>query len=249
MLGIGFWEMLVIAGLILIAVGPDRLPSMVKTVAKFYRQFRRTAEDLRSSTGIDDLLRDEELKELAELRKQKLALLAQQPKPLAKGPVPAGKPGAPTSKPSEPGGKPAEGVAKPSGVVDKPSDGASKPSDVGGKPSDTASKASEVGGKPSLADAKANGHGEDPGHAMLGATLPRTRVSPVAVSGLDDDERARELPPEGVDVAEARRNEPEVTEDELRLRKARIAAKNSGRSVEEILAEEAAARAAASGAS
>jgi Tat protein translocase TatB subunit len=66
MLGIGFWEMLIIAGLILIAVGPDRLPSMVKTVAKFYRQFRRTAEDLRASTGIDDLLRDEELKELAE---------------------------------------------------------------------------------------------------------------------------------------------------------------------------------------
>ena len=74
MLGIGFWEMLIIAGLILIAVGPDRLPSMVKTVAKFYRQFRRTAEDLRASTGIDELLRDEELKELAELRKQKLAL-------------------------------------------------------------------------------------------------------------------------------------------------------------------------------
>lgn len=72
MFGIGFGEMVVIAVLILIAVGPDKLPTMIKTVARTYRQFRRAANDLRASTGIDDLLRDEELRELAELRKQKL---------------------------------------------------------------------------------------------------------------------------------------------------------------------------------
>ncbi len=73
MFGIGFGEMAFIAVLILIAVGPDKLPAMVKTVARTYRQLRRTAQDLRASTGIDDFLRDEELKELAELRKKKLA--------------------------------------------------------------------------------------------------------------------------------------------------------------------------------
>jgi Tat protein translocase TatB subunit len=215
MLGIGFWEMLIIAGLILIAVGPDRLPSMVKTVAKFYRQFRRTAEDLRASTGIDDLLRDEELKELAELRKQKLALLGAQP----------GKPGLKPAIDKPTLQKPA--IDKPAldkPALDKPAVGAPVGKAAGGTAEPSPSK-------PGLSD--------DPGHAMLGAAIPRTRVGAVR-GGLDDKERAREVPPEGVDVFEARRNEPEITEDELRLRKARIAAKNTGRSVEDILAEEAA---------
>ncbi|UJR84806.1 Sec-independent protein translocase protein TatB [Sandaracinus amylolyticus] len=81
MFGIGFGEMVVIAVLILIAVGPDKLPTMVKTVAKTYRQFRRAANEIRASTGIDDLLRDEELRELAELRKQKLLAMSQKPAP------------------------------------------------------------------------------------------------------------------------------------------------------------------------
>jgi len=222
MLGIGFWEMLVIAGLILVAVGPDRLPAMVKTVAKFYRQFRRTAEDLRASTGIDDILRDEELKELADLRKQKLELLTAKgvTKPLAPGSLPAGKPQLAPAKPLTGPDKPVEArlFAGSSG-----STGPTHPT------------------KPASGDtAPVKGATEDPGHAMLGAAVPRTRASAVVRGGLDDKERAMEVPPEGVDVFEVRRVEPEVTEDELRLRKARIAAKNTGRSVEEILAEDAA---------
>ncbi len=224
MLGIGFWEMLVIAGLILVAVGPDRLPAMVKTVAKFYRQFRRTAEDLRASTGIDDILRDEELKELAELRKHKLELLANKgaAKPLASGALPAGKPQPAPAKSAPAASNPAEG----------------KP--LGGPPASTAPTHPAM---PAIGDRAPHTDGlaaEDPGHAMLGAAVPRTRASAVMRGGLDDKERAMEVPPEGVDVFEARRLEPEVTEDELRLRKARIAAKNTGRSVDEILAEEAA---------
>jgi len=241
MLGIGFWEMLVIAGLILVAVGPDRLPAMVKTVAKFYRQFRRTAEDLRASTGIDDILRDEELKELADLRKQKLELLANKggAKPLASGVLPAGKPQIAPGKPSPGPSKPLEGKL----FEDKPLDG---------KPASTDLTQPAMPASGDTAPQKGAVGAEDPGHAMLGAAVPRTRASAVTRGGLDDKERAMEVPPEGVDVFEARRLEPEVTEDELRLRKARIAAKNTGRSVEDILAEEAArakAQAAATGAS
>lgn len=79
MFGIGFWEMLLIGGLVLVAVGPDRLPGMIKTVARYYRQARRAAQDIRQSTGIDDLMRDEELKELAQLRNQKLQLAGGKP--------------------------------------------------------------------------------------------------------------------------------------------------------------------------
>lgn len=62
MFGIGFGEMLIIAVVLLIAVGPKQLPSMMKTVGKGMRDLRRAADDLRKSTGIDELLRDEELR-------------------------------------------------------------------------------------------------------------------------------------------------------------------------------------------
>lgn len=227
MLGIGFWEMLVIGGLILVAVGPDRLPAMVKTVAKFYRQFRRTAEDLRASTGIDDILRDEELKELAELRKQKLQLLQSQVnKPVAKPVVtPAGKSG-----PIEKAGVEKAGVE--GGVEKAGVEGVGK-SGLGEKGSLPATAAS---GKPAV----------DPGHAMLGQPIPRTRAGSVVRGGLDEKERAQEVPPEGVDLFEARRHEPVLTDDEVRLRKQRIAAKLAGKSLEEIVAAEAASKETAS---
>ena len=62
MFGIGFGEMLIIAVILLIAVGPKQLPSLMKTVGKGMRDVRRAADDLRRSTGIDELLRDEELR-------------------------------------------------------------------------------------------------------------------------------------------------------------------------------------------
>ena len=214
----------------MVAVGPDRLPQMVKTVAKFYRQFRRTAEDLRSSTGIDDILRDEELKELAELRKQKLQLLSSPggAKPMAKTPV-AAPPGKPLAGAA---GQPLAGAAgKPlAGAAGQPLAGA------GGQPLASAAPA-KLGDVPVSA-------GADPGHALLGQAIPRTRAA-VVRGGLDDKERAIEVPAEGVDVYELRRSEPVLSDDEIRVRKQRIAAKTAGKSLEEIIAEEAAAAAGA----
>lgn len=62
MFGIGFGEMLIIAVVLLIAVGPKQLPAMMKTLGKGMRDVRRAADDLRRSTGIDELMRDEELR-------------------------------------------------------------------------------------------------------------------------------------------------------------------------------------------
>jgi sec-independent protein translocase protein TatB len=62
MFGIGFGEMLIIAIVLLIAVGPKQLPQMMKTVGKGLRDVRRAADDLRRSTGIDELMRDEDLR-------------------------------------------------------------------------------------------------------------------------------------------------------------------------------------------
>ena len=62
MFGIGFGEMMIIAVVLLIAVGPRQLPALMKTVGKGIRDIRRAADDLRRSTGIDELINDEDLR-------------------------------------------------------------------------------------------------------------------------------------------------------------------------------------------
>jgi sec-independent protein translocase protein TatB len=63
MFGIGAGEMVVIAILILIAVGPDRMPALMKTLGKGMRDVRRTTNDLRRSTGIDEILEENDLRD------------------------------------------------------------------------------------------------------------------------------------------------------------------------------------------
>ena len=213
MLGIGFWEMLVIAVLILVAVGPDRLPAMIKQVAKFYRQFRRTAEDLRASTGIDDLLRDEELRELADFRKQKLAALLA-PKPVVKPPI------------ATPEGIPATAVSPaPTTSIATPVATAVEP------------VAPPVASAPGANTQSITTNAMDPGHAMLGATLPaaRGRVLPPS-KGLNAKERDVEMPPLGVDVVEARLRDVAMSEEEMQARQARIEAKLAGQPLDVLAA-------------
>jgi sec-independent protein translocase protein TatB len=111
MFGIGFGEMVVIGVLVLLAAGPDKIPVMVKTVARVYRQLRRAAMEIRASTGIDDFLREEELKELAELRKQKLLAMS--------GKLGVAKP----SVPGKPGGYGEPGRGDPAAYGEPASDG------------------------------------------------------------------------------------------------------------------------------
>jgi len=161
MFGIGFWEMLVIAGLVLVAVGPDRLPEMLKQLAKYYRQFRRTADDIRSSTGIDQLLRDEELKELADLRKQRIDLM-----------------GKPSAKPML--------VGPPASVV--------KPAPKAAIPATSAGETAEA--------------------MPMGVPAAKSAMGPAragTLRGLSQDDREREHPEIGVDLAEARLAEPPAT--------------------------------------
>jgi Sec-independent protein translocase protein TatA len=47
---------------LLIAVGPKQLPQLMKTVGKGMREVKKASSDLRRSTGIDELLRDDELR-------------------------------------------------------------------------------------------------------------------------------------------------------------------------------------------
>ena len=77
MFGIGFGELVIFLVVILIAVGPEKMPTFMKAVGKGLREFRRTTRELRNSVGIDELLQDEDLREL----RRPIDLNARRPQP------------------------------------------------------------------------------------------------------------------------------------------------------------------------
>jgi len=59
--GFSFSELLMICVVALIAVGPKKLPGMLHSLGQFLRKMRNMTNDVRSQTGIDQLLRAEGL--------------------------------------------------------------------------------------------------------------------------------------------------------------------------------------------
>ncbi len=89
MFGIGAGELMVIAIVILIAVGPDRLPTLMKTLGKGMRDVRRTTNELRRSTGIDEILEENDLRDPLGLKKPTQKKPAPKPTKPAEHPAPA----------------------------------------------------------------------------------------------------------------------------------------------------------------
>jgi sec-independent protein translocase protein TatB len=65
--GFSFGEILVISLVALVAVGPQKLPGMLKTMGMWARKLRKMTMDVRQQTGIDEMLRAEGI-QLSELR-------------------------------------------------------------------------------------------------------------------------------------------------------------------------------------
>jgi sec-independent protein translocase protein TatB len=63
MFGIGFGELIIIVIVFIVAVGPDKLPTLMKTVGKTIKTVRETSRDLRASIGIDELMREDYLRD------------------------------------------------------------------------------------------------------------------------------------------------------------------------------------------
>lgn len=59
MFGLGGFELVVIVVVLLLVLGPDRLPPFMKAAGKVVRQFRQASRDLRETAGIDDLMRED----------------------------------------------------------------------------------------------------------------------------------------------------------------------------------------------
>ena len=68
MFGVSFTEIMLIACVALIVVGPQKLPGMLRTLGEWVGQLRRLTTDMRAQTGIDDILREEGIDGVAELR-------------------------------------------------------------------------------------------------------------------------------------------------------------------------------------
>ena len=61
MFGFSFSEIVLIGVVTLVAVGPQRLPGMLRNFGAWMRKLRKMTTDVRQQTGIDDMLRAEGL--------------------------------------------------------------------------------------------------------------------------------------------------------------------------------------------
>jgi sec-independent protein translocase protein TatB len=59
--GLSFFEVIVIAIVALLAVGPRRLPGMLRDMGNWIKKLRKMTTDVRAQTGIDEILRAEGL--------------------------------------------------------------------------------------------------------------------------------------------------------------------------------------------
>lgn len=59
MFSLGFGEILVICVILIIVVGPERLPTVMKGVGKTMRTVREASREIRSTVGLDELMRDD----------------------------------------------------------------------------------------------------------------------------------------------------------------------------------------------
>jgi len=70
MFGMGFSELLIIAVIAILFLGPDKLPSAIVDIAKFFRSFKQTMNSVKAS--INDEIQLDDIKKEAEAYKQQL---------------------------------------------------------------------------------------------------------------------------------------------------------------------------------
>ncbi|MCH2110322.1 MAG: twin-arginine translocase TatA/TatE family subunit [Polyangiaceae bacterium] len=90
MFGVSFLELAIVAMIALLVVGPQKLPGLMRTLGEWLAKARKLTREVRAQTGIDDILREEGIDGVNELR----ALLrgemgARQPRPGMHYPDPA----------------------------------------------------------------------------------------------------------------------------------------------------------------
>lgn len=62
MFNLGFGEIAVILVILLIVVGPSRLPTVMKSTGKAMRTLRQASRDIQTSVGLDEMMREDLLR-------------------------------------------------------------------------------------------------------------------------------------------------------------------------------------------
>ena len=71
MLGIGFGEFALVLLVLIIVLGPERLPIFMKTVGKGIRSLRQASRDIRTAVGIDEMMRDDVMLQLPQRKPER----------------------------------------------------------------------------------------------------------------------------------------------------------------------------------
>jgi sec-independent protein translocase protein TatB len=69
MLGLGFWEIVIIGLIALVVIGPERLPEFAKSIAKFLNEMKRTASDLKTAFDDEKDIFKEDIDQIQKLKK------------------------------------------------------------------------------------------------------------------------------------------------------------------------------------
>ncbi len=79
MFGVGFPELVVIFIVALLVLGPERLPQVAKSLAKWVNEFRRAADELKRELGAEEL--EQSRDELQKVRQELLKKVYVPPEP------------------------------------------------------------------------------------------------------------------------------------------------------------------------
>lgn len=69
MFGIGAGELVLIVIVVLLAVGPNQMPKMLRVVGRGMREVRKATRELQSTVGLNEILTDEEIRDPLGLKK------------------------------------------------------------------------------------------------------------------------------------------------------------------------------------
>lgn len=86
MLSLGFWEIVVIAVLAIVVVGPERLPYVMRSIGRYYGQMRRMADEMRRAMVLEADRQDAEIR-YAEMKRRREELQRQRQEAEAGGAV------------------------------------------------------------------------------------------------------------------------------------------------------------------
>lgn len=88
MFGIGAGELVLIVIVVLLAVGPEQMPKMLRVVGRGVREVRKATRELQSTVGLNEILSAEEIRDPLGLKKPGAKPVV--PKPGAPAPAVAG---------------------------------------------------------------------------------------------------------------------------------------------------------------